>query len=59
MMYIIALNCMLQTSHPDTKYQSGTPVNIIVRKDSKLVLQLGTFTVMTNPHHMNRMLLKQ
>ena len=58
MMYIIVLNCMMQTSHPDKQYQSGTPVNI-VRKDFKLVLQLGTFTVLTNLHHTNRVLLKQ
>jgi len=58
MMYIIVLNCVMQTSHPDKQYQSGTPVNI-VRKDFKLVLQLGTFTVLTNLHHTNRVLLKQ
>jgi hypothetical protein len=59
MMYIIVLNCRLPISHPDKQYQSGTPVNTIVRKDFKIVLQLGTFTVLTNPHQMNRMLLKQ
>jgi hypothetical protein len=59
MVYIIVLNCRLPSSHPDKQYQSGTPVNIIVRKDFKIVLQLHTFTVLTNPYCMNRMLLKK